>query len=1449
MPDVKLKFEGDNLVPEDDDISGRYLLGRQVAHEYHSSAVQSYIDAESAALQVRQEAEMSEMDKFRREQTKKQAEGKAAASSFAASMRGQPAQNYGPAPPLGLSHDPSKPPTINTNPKDERLISEETGIRQDQMGKGEKLVSDLTASQREEKFKDFRLVSEPAKQGKKMVAAEGGGGGWGVEDAPAGMPDTERIIEQETTNQLEDPMIDPVPAGAAGAGAAFKLSMSAGKALMPSLARAVSAGVINVATDPVYGTAAEAVGASSPALALPFNIAVGLLGGMTLEPAIERGIARAAAKAGKTMTPEMLREQAQVMKGILANEIGTFGGFNAKSPPAKGAADWFTGMEGKPKFEIDDSKMQITKMKTGGTNKEKYLSDLIEHNDLFENYPHLKDVKVAWRIDPKKPSTAISNNREWDESGKYVNTIRFNAKNYEELKDQIVHEVQHQIQVFEDFARGGHPSDINLLSDIDRKKLLELDEKFRKMWEDPGYGKGLIFGGNNVEGVPYDSKAKEMLNLWNERHELIKKKFENYQNLAGEIESRDAANRRTWPMDLRRTMPPDLRKDAIIRMDDLTKAAVIEEINAEIGKHPLDDALRILKNQKGEVVIKQGAEPPVPVEGTPPAPVKGKKPGVPKTTDMAAKADEFTANKSPDITQETAGNIRLWGADLEPKFMGELEKPEDIMRVISGTHEAFADETQLARRGVRSWEETADEAKKYRIEDLLGRNLGQALNAEQIDNARTLLVSSSDTLRGMATLVRSGQANDLQKADFMRAFNTHYAIQMQLSGAAAEAGRALNIFRKVAQSDALRVGQLKEFLGSLSDRKITPETIADALSTMESPAQVANYVKQAKRATTWDMFIEAWINGLLSGPVTHAVNTTSNALTAVWMIPERALAAGISQMHGGEIRGGEVAAQAFGLIHGFKDGLKLAWHALKSGEGSDIVSKIEQQQYRSISAANVKELPAIKKMAPNALEEGGVAARAVDALGELIRGPGRFLTAEDELFKTVGYRMELQAQAFRKASGEGLEGAAMAKRMQEIIADPQNLAPDVHLAAVNASRYQTFTNELGGAGKAVQSFANKAPGAKLVIPFVRTPINIMKFALERNLITAPFFKQVRADIMAGGARRDMALARISLGSMAMGVVASYAASGTITGGGPSDKDLRSHLYNTGWQPYSIKIGDTYYAYGRLEPIGMMMGLAADAVEIMGELNEAEADKIATTIVAAIGKNVMSKTWLRGMSEMIHAMDDPDRYGPNYIKQFAGTAIPTGIAQIERTMYPELSDARTALDAIKSRVPGFSNDLPTRRNVWGEKITFNGALGPDLISPIFTSSEKDSPIDKEILRMAKSGGVTNPAVKMPGRSQSFEGVQIKLDPYEYEEFVVRMNGVKLEATGKTLKKSLDELVTKDRDYKAQKNDDIKNRMIKAYVNEATEKAKAEMLEESQILRLLVDDEHRRRAAAQ
>ena len=51
--------------------------------------------------------------------------------------------------------------------------------------------------------------------------------------------------------------------------------------------------------------------------------------------------------------------------------------------------------------------------------------------------------------------------------------------------------------------------------------------------------------------------------------------------------------------------------------------------------------------------------------------------------------------------------------------------------------------------------------------------------------------------------------------------------------------------------------------------------------------------------------------------------------------------------------------------------------------------------------------------------------------------------------------------------------------------------------------------------------------------------------------------------------------------------------GLITGGGPKRQQDRIRLRKTGWQPYSFKIGDKYYPYGRVEPLAMIMGTVAD----------------------------------------------------------------------------------------------------------------------------------------------------------------------------------------------------------------------------------------------------------------
>src|SRR5690606_26555624 len=119
---------------------------------------------------------------------------------------------------------------------------------------------------------------------------------------------------------------------------------------------------------------------------------------------------------------------------------------------------------------------------------------------------------------------------------------------------------------------------------------------------------------------------------------------------------------------------------------------------------------------------------------------------------------------------------------------------------------------------------------------------------------------------------------------------------------------------------------------------------------------------------------ELYINFLLSWPQTHAVNVTSNALTALAQIPEHIGAAAIGKIRqaasGDEVDriiGSEIGARTFGLLSGTKEGAQLFARALRTGEASDFAAKVEGEEYKAISGLK----------------------------GEVIRLPTRFLTAED----------------------------------------------------------------------------------------------------------------------------------------------------------------------------------------------------------------------------------------------------------------------------------------------------------------------------------------------------------------------------------------------------------------------------------------------------------------------
>lgn len=722
---------------------------------------------------------------------------------------------------------------------------------------------------------------------------------------------------------------------------------------------------------------------------------------------------------------------------------------------------------------------------------------------------------------------------------------------------------------------------------------------------------------------------------------------------------------------------------------------------------------------------------------------------------------EFKSGRG-DAKPEAAENINL----------SNLNTTEEVDALINRVAETDAPIINEARRQKVLNEDLPKLADDLgmTVDDLLSRPKGAAFNAEQILASRKILVASGENLVRMAKKANSVDGTEMDLALMRRAMTQHRAIQAQVSGMTAEAGRALQQFRVVAESSRLQEKAIKDILtangGDALNRKM-----AQMLSDLDDPAKVGKFVSKASDATTLDKLYEVWINGLLSSPATHIVNIVSNIMTAGFSVSERKVASLIGG--GRNIPRGEAEAQLAGMVAGARDGMRLGWNALKTGEPTDPLQKMEVENHRAITGEQ--------------LGLSGTAGRFADYAGEVVRVPGRLLTAADEFFKAVGYRMELHAQAYRQAFNEGLDGDAAAARVMEIIDNPPE---NIKMAATDAARYQTFTNRLPEAKMSwvaeVGQLAEKArhapasgPYVRVIVPFVRTPTNIMSYLLERTPL-AYTSQAVRDDIAAGGARRDLALGKIVTGSMVMAVTAELAMAGQITGAGPTHPKMRNILRETGWQPYSIKVGDTYYAYNRLDPIGGLLGLAADMTEIMGQTTEAEASEVALAAVLSITQNMASKTYLSGVFDFVEAFfgasTDPEASNwklNNWLNRLGGSMVPSFVAAIERQVSPEISATYDMIDRIKSRIPGMSAGLPPRRNIFGEVIVPSGGLGPDIISPIYTNETKDNPVADEMVRQQVPIG-------MPRRTVN----GVELDAEQYDQYVLYYAG---EGLGKGIPK--------------------------------------------------------------
>jgi hypothetical protein len=631
---------------------------------------------------------------------------------------------------------------------------------------------------------------------------------------------------------------------------------------------------------------------------------------------------------------------------------------------------------------------------------------------------------------------------------------------------------------------------------------------------------------------------------------------------------------------------------------------------------------------------------------------------------------------------------------------------------------------------------------------LLGERKGNIPNAHEQLAMRKLWASSGQKLLETAKLAATG--GDAEMYAFRKMMAIHNTVQQTVIGVRSETARALQQWRMPAGAESMQLAQMKLMLETGGGSDVTKELATKLALLGDDPQALDVFVRKSVGARTVAAVREYWINALLSNPKTHIVNVTSNGLVFAQSLAERMVAghlAGVLDPVDG-VKSGEALYMMMGAKESLKDALSAAVRVMKTGEST--YARSLGQPGHEISAFT----PAISAEAFDV--KGNHLAKAIDMIGSIIRVPGTAMQAGDEFFKIINSRAEIWAQALRMASEEVERGqlpkAGLKARIADIIANPPE---NILMKAADMASYNTFTSEPDAITKSLLKLRNQIPGGMMVMPFVNTPSNILKFSFERTPL-APLVGRFRADIAAGGARRDLALAKIGLGSLVMSVGYDLAMDGHLSGGGPEgDKRTseRQAMARAGWQRYSMRVmtgqdadGNPeyrYFAYNRLDPVGMYLGMAADMADMArnADLESAEVtqtfEQIAVAAAFAAADNMMDKTYLSGFATFVDAIREPGRYGDQFFKKLAGSMVPAVVAEGARQVDPYGKQAIDMIEQMKSRVPYLSKDVPNRLNMWGDPVQYSSGLGNayDAFSPVASRTNKGAePIEREFFKL-------------------------------------------------------------------------------------------------------------------
>ena len=417
----------------------------------------------------------------------------------------------------------------------------------------------------------------------------------------------------------------------------------------------------------------------------------------------------------------------------------------------------------------------------------------------------------------------------------------------------------------------------------------------------------------------------------------------------------------------------------------------------------------------------------------------------------------------------------------------------------------------------------------------------------------------------------------------------------------------------------------------------------------------------------------------LTSAVTHLNNSISNTFTFVTRAAEKTLAAAGSEITGDHANASAQLKYALGTSLGWKSAARKFLTELTTDRPEDW----GRAHDRPITPAQLAKQTATPNRVPKSLRP---------------LSPFRWLAAADNFWKTIIYDSELYTKAYEMAANEHHTGLRLAQRVEELRQSPLDSWKTE--ARATALEY-TFQEDPDRLLRGIQHLQN-IPLVRLVIPFVQTPYNIVKFHGRRSVFgvaSRRFWREVKA----GGPQRMEALSRMAVGLGLTGGAITLATNGEVTSGYPTNPKERALWIQEHRQPWSIKVGKYWLSYNRVQPLGSYL-MTVSAIKSAYEENKFDkAENKLGRALSGILHGPLDLPFLQGMSALFDIVQDPERNIEKFKQLVVVGFFPNVLRDVRIQMDPTQRVPSNVTEAIETMFPGLSENVPARVSVLGEEI--------------------------------------------------------------------------------------------------------------------------------------------------